>query len=122
MDPLGGRDGMRLQVVRGVGLLMAVVGMLTVGTVGLDAFTLETASAVVAEIVTASHSVSPAPVVAAGLFVVGVLLAIHAEFGFFGPIDSNRPGNRANCRICDHRIGAGRSECPYCRTSDPVEE
>ncbi|WP_135825422.1 hypothetical protein [Halorussus ruber] len=122
MDPMGGREGTRTQLLRSIALLVAVVGMLTVGTLGPGAFTLESAVAAAAAVSTASQSASPAPLVAAGLFVGGVLLAVHAEFGLFGPVNPNSSGRWASCRICDHRIDAGRSECPYCRTSDPVEE
>lgn len=122
MDPLGGREQTRTEMLRGVALLIAVVGMLAVGTFGLDAFTVETAVEVAAAVGTASQSVSPAPLVAAGLLVGGVLLAVRTEFGPFGSIGSNPVGELAACRICEHRIDVGRAECPYCRTSDPVEE
>lgn len=121
MDPRGGRDGIRTQVVRGVALLLAVVGMLTVGILGRDAFTLETVFAAVTALGSASQSASPAPLLAAGLLVGGLLLAVQAEFGPFGRIDSTFE-NQESCRICDHTIDDSHAECPYCRTPNPVEE
>jgi len=121
MDSRGGRDGMRTQVVRGVALLLAIVGMLTVGILGPDAFTLETVVAAVTALGSASQSASPAPLLAAGLLVGGLLLAVQAEFGPFGRIDSALE-SRSSCRVCDHRIDESSAECPYCRTPNPVEE
>jgi hypothetical protein len=121
MDPSGGRDGLGTQVIRGVGLLLAVIGMLTVGILGPDAFTVETVVGAIAALGSAGQSASPAPLLAAGLLAGGLSLAIQAEFGPFGRIDSTLR-NRSSCRICDHIIDASRAECPYCRTPDPVEE
>jgi hypothetical protein len=121
MDSRGGKDRLRIQLIRGVGLLLTVVGMLTVGILGPDAFTLETVVTAITALGSASQSASPAPLLAAGLLVGGLLLAVQAEFGPFGRIDSTLE-NRASCRICDHQIDDSCTECPYCRTSDPVEE
>lgn len=121
MDSRGGKDGLRIQLIRGVGLLLTVVGMLTVGILGPDAFTLETVVAAITALGSASQSASPAPLLAAGLLVGGLLLAVQAEFGPFGRIDSVIE-NRASCRICDHQIDDSCGECPYCRTPNPVEE
>jgi len=121
MDPRGERDGLRTQVIRSVGLFLAVVGMLTVGILGPDAFAIETVVAAVAALGSASQSASPAPLLAAGLLVGGLFLTIQAEFGPFGRIDSTLR-NRDSCRVCDHIIDASRAECPYCRTPDPVDE
>ena len=108
-------------MIRGVGLFLAVVGMLTVGILGPDAFAIETVVAAVAALGSASQSASPAPLLAAGLLAGGPFLAIQAEFGPFGRIDSTLR-NRDSCRVCDHIIDASRAECPYCRTPDPVDE
>ncbi|WP_128477673.1 hypothetical protein [Halorussus pelagicus] len=121
MNAPGEREGMAREVARGVGLLGIVVGMLTVGTLGPEAFTLEAAAAAVETIVTASRSASPAPLVAAGLFFVGVLLAVRVEYGPFGAIDATQRRRSGTCRICEHRIGESRTECPYCNTADPVD-
>lgn len=121
MNSPGGREGMARQVARGVALLGIIVGMLTVGTLGPEAFTLEAAAAAIETVVSASQSASPAPVVAAGLFVVGVLLAVRVEYGPFGAIEAAQRRRTATCRICEHHIGESRTECPYCNTADPVD-
>ncbi|WP_135851777.1 hypothetical protein [Halorussus salinus] len=120
MNSPGDRRGMARQVARGVGLLAVVVGMLTVGTLGPEAFTLEAVAAAAEKLVDASRSASPAPFVAAGLFVVGVLVAVRVEYGPFGTIEAAQRRS-ATCRICEHRIGGSRTKCPYCNTADPVE-
>ncbi len=120
MNAPGEREGMARQVARGVGLLAVVVGMLTVGTLGPEALTLDNVAAAVEAAVNASRSASPAPLVAGGLFVVGVLVAVRVEYGPFGAIDAAQRRS-ATCRICDHRIGVSRTECPYCNTADPVD-
>lgn len=118
----GGKERLRMQVIRGIALLLIIVGMLTVGILGPEAFSVETIVAAVIALESASQSVSPAPLIAAGLLVGGFLLAVYTEFGPFGGIDSNQGRKTATCRICKHRINESQTKCPYCNTENPVGE
>lgn len=122
MDSSGGRDGLGTPVLRGVALLVIVIGMLTVGTLGPEAFSPGTVASAIGAVVVASRSASLAPLLAFGLLVGGLVLAVWAEFGPFGSIDSTGTPVTVTCRICDHSISTDRDECPYCHTADPAEE
>lgn len=125
MDEPGEQNEMRKETAKGVLLLVAVVGTLSVGTLGPEAFTLENLLVAIATLETASRSVSIVPLLALGSLIASVAVALRTEFGPFGQIEPNqgwRDTTAVPCRVCDGKIDPSRGKCPYCHTSDPTAE